>query len=329
MRHRVRTCAQRVVVAAGDERRDVDADRRTAQQAVTDHRAVRAVDHPRSAFHEGVAAGEKPDLEGCHRAQTIEGAPALGCDRAVLVLKADSGILRSSMTSHSSSAPTSTARSTGGASAATSQPWYRRVGMPEQGSHGVATDAVGDQPLPSRRGGQVSAGFTPERDVGRLEHVPVITVTGGHHGSMHESALEARMGSLQPNVRSRRTIWRLIRVVPRRRSDEQAGLPARAYSVTKIQETGEQGPRQRRARDRRQAPRGPPRAGRPVLPGHLLIEDVPGHRQDGPGQGDRPQPRLLLPADPVHAGPAALRRDRACRSTTRRRRSSSSGRARS
>ena len=41
--------------------------------------------------------------------------------------------------------------------------------------------------------------------------------------------------------------------------------------------------------------------------GHLLIEDVPGHRQDGPRQGDRPQPRLLVPADPVHAGPAARR----------------------
>ena len=39
--------------------------------------------------------------------------------------------------------------------------------------------------------------------------------------------------------------------------------------------------------------------------GHLLIEDVPGHRQDGAGQGHRPQPRLHVPADPVHAGPAA------------------------
>ena len=59
--------------------------------------------------------------------------------------------------------------------------------------------------------------------------------------------------------------------------------------------------------------------------GHLLIEDVPGHRQDGPRQGHRAEPRLHLPAHPVHAGPAAVGRDRACRSTTRRPRSSSSG----
>ena len=44
--------------------------------------------------------------------------------------------------------------------------------------------------------------------------------------------------------------------------------------------------------------------------GHLLIEDVPGHRQDRPRQGDRPEPRLQLPAHPVHAGPAAVGRDR-------------------
>ena len=40
--------------------------------------------------------------------------------------------------------------------------------------------------------------------------------------------------------------------------------------------------------------------------GHLLIEDVPGHRQDRARQGDRHEPRLLVPPDPVHAGPAAL-----------------------
>ena len=44
--------------------------------------------------------------------------------------------------------------------------------------------------------------------------------------------------------------------------------------------------------------------------GHLLIEDVPGHRQDRPRQGDRQEPGLHLPADPVHPGPAAVRRDR-------------------
>ena len=44
--------------------------------------------------------------------------------------------------------------------------------------------------------------------------------------------------------------------------------------------------------------------------GHLLIEDVPGHRQDRARQGHRPEPGLHLPAHPVHARPAALGRHR-------------------
>ncbi len=69
-----------------------------------------------------------------------------------------------------------------------------------------------------------------------------------------------------------------------------------------------QGSRQRRARHRRQASRGPPGAGRPAVPRPCADRGRPGHGQDRPGQGDRPQPRLLVPAHPVHAGPAALGR---------------------
>jgi len=35
--------------------------------------------------------------------------------------------------------------------------------------------------------------------------------------------------------------------------------------------------------------------------GHLLIEDVPGTGQDGAGESDREEPRLVVPEDPVHA----------------------------
>ena len=44
--------------------------------------------------------------------------------------------------------------------------------------------------------------------------------------------------------------------------------------------------------------------------GHLLIEDVPGHRQDAARQSARPQQRLQLRASAVHPGPAPGRRDR-------------------
>ena len=40
--------------------------------------------------------------------------------------------------------------------------------------------------------------------------------------------------------------------------------------------------------------------------GHLLIEDVPGRRQDEAGQGAGPLDRLLGPPDPVHPRPAAV-----------------------
>ena len=42
--------------------------------------------------------------------------------------------------------------------------------------------------------------------------------------------------------------------------------------------------------------------------GHLLIEDVPGHRQDGPREGDRAQPRL-------HASAGSSSRRTCCRPT--------------
>ena len=44
--------------------------------------------------------------------------------------------------------------------------------------------------------------------------------------------------------------------------------------------------------------------------GHLLIEDVPGRRQDDARQGAGPLDRLHRQADPVHARPAAVRRHR-------------------
>ena len=44
--------------------------------------------------------------------------------------------------------------------------------------------------------------------------------------------------------------------------------------------------------------------------GHLLIEDVPGRRQDDAREGDRPVDRLLVPPHPVHARPAPHRRHR-------------------
>ena len=47
-----------------------------------------------------------------------------------------------------------------------------------------------------------------------------------------------------------------------------------------------------------------------IAEGHLLIEDVPGRRQDHAGQGDRALDRLLVPPHPVHARPAAHRRHR-------------------
>ena len=71
-----------------------------------------------------------------------------------------------------------------------------------------------------------------------------------------------------------------------------------------------QGPRQRRTRHRRQAPRGAARAGRAPVPRPPADRGRAGHRQDGPRQGDRPKPRLLVPPHPVHAGPAAVRRVR-------------------
>ncbi len=40
--------------------------------------------------------------------------------------------------------------------------------------------------------------------------------------------------------------------------------------------------------------------------GHVLIEDVPGRRQDHPGPGPGPLARPLLPAHPVHQRPAAV-----------------------
>ena len=55
--------------------------------------------------------------------------------------------------------------------------------------------------------------------------------------------------------------------------------------------------------------------------GHLLIEDVPGRRQDDAGQGAGPVDRLLGAADPVHPRPAAVSDvTGVSASTTRRRR---------
>ena len=51
--------------------------------------------------------------------------------------------------------------------------------------------------------------------------------------------------------------------------------------------------------------------------GHVLIEDVPGRGQDHAGQVGRPHARLLVQTHPVHARPAAKRRYRASRSSTR------------
>ena len=45
--------------------------------------------------------------------------------------------------------------------------------------------------------------------------------------------------------------------------------------------------------------------------GHVLIEDVPGVGKTMLAQGAGPQPGRLVPPHPVHARPAALRRDRA------------------
>ena len=44
--------------------------------------------------------------------------------------------------------------------------------------------------------------------------------------------------------------------------------------------------------------------------GHVLIEDVPGQRQDDPGPCSRPQPRWHVRPDPGHLRPAAGRRHR-------------------
>ena len=44
--------------------------------------------------------------------------------------------------------------------------------------------------------------------------------------------------------------------------------------------------------------------------GHLLIEDVPGTGKTVLAKAHRAEPRLLVPAHPVHPGPAAVRRDR-------------------
>ena len=72
-----------------------------------------------------------------------------------------------------------------------------------------------------------------------------------------------------------------------------------------------QGSRQCRTRDRGQAPRGPPRPGGSPVPRSPPHRGCAGNRQDGPRQGHRAKPRRLLPADPVHPGPAALGRVRA------------------
>ena len=61
----------------------------------------------------------------------------------------------------------------------------------------------------------------------------------------------------------------------------------------------------------------------------MLIEDVPGHRQDHARQVRRAHPRLHVSTHPVHARPAAQRRHRRVVLQPARRRSSSSARARS
>ena len=63
--------------------------------------------------------------------------------------------------------------------------------------------------------------------------------------------------------------------------------------------------------------------------GHLLIEDVPGRRQDDARQGAGPLGRLLRAARPVHARTCCPATSPASRSTTRSAASSSSSRARS
>ena len=59
--------------------------------------------------------------------------------------------------------------------------------------------------------------------------------------------------------------------------------------------------------------------------GHLLIEDVPGTGKTVLAKAIARSLGCIVPADPVHAGPAARRTSPASRSTTRRPRSSSSG----
>ena len=58
--------------------------------------------------------------------------------------------------------------------------------------------------------------------------------------------------------------------------------------------------------------------------GHVLLEDVPGHRQDRAREGARQHARRHALAHPVHARPAARPTSRASRSTTRTRARSSS-----
>ena len=137
---------------------------------------------------------------------------------------------------------------------------------------------------------------------------------------------EGRAGSAQsrcePVVRPGRTICRhpgplrrshpaALPVPPRRRLRRTPATPRGRPMTTKIQETGE-----KVVANVERVIVGKHNEVRLALValmcrGHLLIEDVPGHRQDRPRQGPRPEPRLLVPADPVHPGPAAVRRDRA------------------
>ena len=63
--------------------------------------------------------------------------------------------------------------------------------------------------------------------------------------------------------------------------------------------------------------------------GHVLIEDVPGRRQDAAGPRAGREHRLLVPADPVHARPPALGHPRLERLQRGDAASSSSSRARS
>src|SRR5437879_775152 len=71
-----------------------------------------------------------------------------------------------------------------------------------------------------------------------------------------------------------------------------------------------EGPCERRAGDRWQARRGPAGARRPALPRPPADRGCARDRQDGPGESDRAEPRLQLPADPVHAGSPAIGRHR-------------------